>query len=234
MGITLGHTQYGKAENRVVRLLRDDDPHRICDYNVSVSLAGDFDAAHLDGDNRNVLPTDTAKNTTFAYAAHDDVAQPESYGLALARHFVDDVDPVSGARISIDMFPWTRLSHSGSPHPHAFVRAGSHIRTASVAYDGTSTWVVSGIRAMTVLKTTDSEFEGFHTDAYTTLEPAKDRVLATTVRAQWWHAVDDRDWHRSFDTVHATILDTFAGRIATVGSVAARYTALAAAAAVAC
>jgi urate oxidase len=211
MGITLGHTQYGKAQNRVVRLVRDDDPHRICDYNVSVSLAGDFAAAHLDGDNANVLPTDTVKNTTFAYATRDEVVQPESYGVALARHFVDDVDPVAGARVTLDMHPWTRLHHDGAPHPHAFVRSGSHIRTASVTYDGGSTWIVSGVRAMTVLKTTDSEFEGFQTDPYTTLEPAKDRVLATTVRAQWWHAAADRDWQRSFDTVHSAMLDTFAG-----------------------
>jgi urate oxidase len=211
MGITLGHTQYGKAENRVVRLLRDDEPHQICDYNVSVSLAGDFDAAHLHGDNRNVLPTDTMKNTTFAYATRDEVAQPESYGLALARHFVDDVEPVVGARISLEMYPWTRLHHDGSPHPHAFVRSGSHIRAASITYDGASTWIVSGVRGMTVLKTTGSEFEEFHTDPYTTLEPAKDRVLATTVRAQWWHTAEHRDWERSFNDVHATMLDTFAG-----------------------
>lgn len=210
MTIALGHNQYGKAENRVVRVLRDAEPHQILDYNVSVSLAGDFDAAYLDGDNRNVLPTDTSKNTVFAYATHDDVAEPESYGLALARHFVDDVEPVAGARITLEIYPWARLTHDGRPHPHAFVRSATHIRTASVTYDGTNTWVVSGVKAMKILKTTDSEFEDFHTDRYTTLEPARDRILATTVRAQWWHGTHERDWDRSFDTVHAALLDAFA------------------------
>lgn len=211
MAITLGHNQYGKAQNRVVRLLRDSEPHRILDYNVSVSLTGDFDATHLEGDNRNVVPTDTSKNTTFAFAKHDDVVQPESYGLDLARHFVDDIDPVDGARISLEMYPWTRLTHDGEPHPYAFMRSGTHVRTACVTYDGTTAWVVSGVTDMTVLKTTDSEFEDFYTDEYTTLEPAKDRILATTVTAQWWHADDDRDWQQSFDTVLGTMLDAFAG-----------------------
>lgn len=211
MAITLGHNQYGKAENRVVRLLRDSEPHRILDYNVSVSLAGDFDATHLEGDNRNVVPTDTSKNTTFAFAKHDDVVQPESYGLDLARHFVDDIDPVSGARISLEMYPWTRLIHDGEPHPYAFMRSGSHVRTSSVTYDGTTAWVVSGVTGVTVLKTTESEFEGFYTDEYTTLEPAKDRILATTVTAQWWHTDHDRDWQQSFDTVNGALLDAFAG-----------------------
>ncbi|CAN5751528.1 urate oxidase [soil metagenome] len=212
MAITLGHNQYGKDEIRVVRLLRATEPHQILDYNVNVSLVGDFDAAHLEGDNRNVVPTDTSKNTTFAYAKHDDVvAQPESYGLALARHFVDDVEAVSRARISLEMYPWTRLTHDGAPHPYSFVRTGSHVRTACVTYDGTGTWVVSGVKDMTVLKTTDSEFVDFYTDQYTTLQAATDRILATTIRAQWWHTDTDRDWGQSFDTVHGAMLDAFAG-----------------------
>lgn len=211
MGITVGHNQYGKDEIRVVRLLRDSEPHQILDYNVSVSLVGDFDAAHTDGDNRNVVPTDTSKNTTFAYAKRDDVAQPESYGLALARHFVDDIEAVSRARIFIEMYPWTRLTHDGEPHPYSFVRTGSHVRTACVTYDGDTSWVVSGVKDMTILKTTDSEFVDFFQDEYTTLESATDRILATTVTSQWWHARDDRDWGGAFDTVYAAMLDTWAG-----------------------
>ncbi len=215
MGIAMGHNQYGKDEVRVVRVVRDTDPHEIHDYNVGISLVGDYDAAHLDGDNRNVLPTDTAKNTTFAYARRDaDVTTPEAYGLALARHFVADVDPVERARIQLEKFPWTRLDHDGSPHPYAFVRTGGLVRTACVTHDGDDTWVVSGLRDMTVLKTTDSEFEDFLVDEYTSLEPARDRILATTVTAQWLHlpaAVSEVDWDASFDTVRAAMLDAFAG-----------------------
>jgi urate oxidase len=212
MAVTLGHNQYGKDEIRVVRVLRDTDPHTVVDHNVSVRLVGDFDAAHLDGDNSRVLPTDTVKNTVFAYAARDGVvAQPESFGLALARHFVDDVAAVSQARVSLELYRWMRLTHDGAPHPHAFARSGAHVRTASVTYDGADTRVVSGVRDLTVLKTTDSAFEGFYTDRYTTLQPAADRILATSVTAQWWHGAADRDWQRSFDTVQDTLLDTFAG-----------------------
>lgn len=212
MAVTLGHNQYGKDEIRVVRVLRDTDPHELVDYNVSVRLVGDFDAAHLEGDNRNVVPTDTSKNTVFAYAARDDVvAQPESYGLALARHFVDDIAAVSQVRISLELYPWVRLHHDGAPHPHAFARSGAHVRTAAVTYDGSDAWVVSGVKDLTVLKTTESEFEGFYTDRYTTLQPASDRILATSVSAQWWHADDDRNWQASFDTVLTAMLDAFAG-----------------------
>ena len=77
MGITLGNNQYGKAENRVVRIYRDTPRHEIRDLNVSTSLRGEFTAAHTDGDQTEVLPTDTQKNTAFAYAKEHGVSSPE-------------------------------------------------------------------------------------------------------------------------------------------------------------
>ena len=38
----LGQNQYGKAENRVVRITHDGATHHIKDLNVSVSLSGDM------------------------------------------------------------------------------------------------------------------------------------------------------------------------------------------------
>lgn len=212
---TLGHTQYGKAEVRVVRIIRADEPHDIHDYSVGISLVGDFDAAHTDGDNSNVLPTDTSKNTTFAFARRDeDVTTPEAYGLALARHMVDEVDPVDRARVTLEKYPWTRVALGGDPHPHTFVRTGGLVRTACVTVADDDTWVVSGLRDMTVLKTTDSEFEGFLVDELTSLEEARDRVLATTVTAQWLTDPDavaeGVDWDATFDTVRTAMVDAFA------------------------
>ena len=80
MGITLGPNQYGKAENRVVRIYRDTDRHEIRDLNVSTSLRGDFTAAHITGEQGDVLPTDTQKNTAFAFAKEKGITSPSSSG----------------------------------------------------------------------------------------------------------------------------------------------------------
>jgi len=212
MGVTLAHSQYGKAETRVVRVYRDADPHELVDYNVSVALSGDFSAVHLTGDNANCLTTDATKNTVNAFASqHGEAArQPESFGLILARHFVADVPAVRRARVRLEMYPWVRLDSSGAPHPHAFRRDGGHVRTATVTCEAGREWVVSGIRDLVVLKTTDSEFHGFYTDRYTTLAPTNDRVLATSVTAQWWHGSRPADWGKSFDTVVAGLTGAFA------------------------
>jgi urate oxidase len=207
MAVVLGHNQYGKAENRVVRVFRDRDPHELVDYNVSVALSGGQEAAHLTGDNAAVLPTDTQKNTVYALASEDDVvAQPESFGIRLARHFVDTTEPVTWARVKLEMYPWSRLGH-----PHAFVRDGRHVRTATVTYDGSATRVVSGVKDLTLLKTTDSEFWGYLQDRYTTLEPARDRVMATSLLAQWLHTSEEADWGHSHDAALRAMTETFAG-----------------------
>ena len=213
MAITLGHNQYGKAETRVVRIFRDTEPHEIADYNVSVALVGDFDDVHYTGDNTKCLTTDATKNTVNAFAkeAGDAVREPESFGIALAKHFVDDVPQVSRARIKIEAYPWDRLSHNGTPHPHAFARRGSYVRTVTVTYDGTQLWVVSGVRDLIVLKTTDSEFHTFYQERYTTLRPTDDRIMASSVTAQWLHTDLDTDWGTSYDRVLATLGGTFAG-----------------------
>ena len=206
MSFVLGHNQYGKAENRVVRVFRDRDPHELVDYNVSVALSGGQEPPHLTGDNSPTLPTDTQKNTVYAFATEDDVvAQPESFGIRLARHFVDTAEPITRARVKLEMFPWSRLNN-----PHAFVRDGRYVRTATVTYDGSATWVVSGVRDLVLLKTTDSEFRGFLKDRYTTLEETGDRILATSLLAQWRHTGTAADWAASFAGVLTALKDTFA------------------------
>src|ERR1700733_4344494 len=100
MAIVLGPNRYGKAETRLVRVVRDGDTHRLSDLNVSIALSGDLEATHHTGDNSGVLPTDTMKNTVYAFAKEHGVASPEEFGLLLARHFVATQDQVHAATVS--------------------------------------------------------------------------------------------------------------------------------------
>ena len=71
--------------------------------------------------------------------------------------------------------------------------------------------MVSGVSDLVVLKTTDSEFHTFYEERYTTLKPTNDRVMATSVTAQWLHTDTDTDWGSSYDRVLSTLSSTFAG-----------------------
>jgi urate oxidase len=77
----------------VVRIYRDAPRHEIHDVKGSTCLRGDFSAAYLEGDQSAVLPTDSQKQTAYAYAKEKGLASIEDYGLALARHFVHDLSP---------------------------------------------------------------------------------------------------------------------------------------------
>jgi urate oxidase len=208
--IILGKNQYGKAENRVVRIYRDTPRHEIHDVNVSTCLRGDFSAAHLAGDQSEVLPTDTQKQTAYAYAKEKGLTSIEDYGLALARHFVHDVEPVTGARIEIDEYAWERAVVDGAEHNHTWIRKGQEVRTAAVTVDGDGEWVIGGFKDLVILKSTGSEFAGFLVDPYTVLEPTHDRVMATSLTAQWRFTSTEVDWEQTYAGVKTQMVRQFA------------------------
>ncbi|SEO50547.1 factor-independent urate hydroxylase [Amycolatopsis saalfeldensis] len=210
MAIVLGDNRYGKAENRLVRVDRDGDEHRITDLNVSVSLSGDMSDTHLTGANDKVLATDTQKNTVHAFA-RDGIGEIEDYALRLARHFVTSQESIQTARVAVESYPWQRLQVGGKPAHHSFARSGGGNRTTTVTYDGERAWVLGGVRDLTVLNSTGSEFWGFPREEYTTLAETKDRILSTAVSATWRFAADEADWAKAYDTALASLLDAFGG-----------------------
>src|ERR1041385_7779365 len=121
MPTILGQNQYGKAENRVVKVPRGGATHHIKDLNVSVALSGDMDEVHLSGSNARVLPTDTTKNTVYAFAKTYGIDSAEQFGIHLARHFVTSQESIGTARIRIEEYAWERIETSGEG-AHSFVR----------------------------------------------------------------------------------------------------------------
>jgi urate oxidase len=210
LGVVLGPNRYGKAENRVVRIYRDTARHEIRDLNVSTSLRGDFDDAHVTGDQSHVLPTDTQKNTAFAYAKEHGVTSPEDYAIALATRLLQATPAATGARVEVEEYPWDRIPVDGEGHDHAFVRGNGGVRTAAVDATGDATVVESGLKDLVVLKSTGSEFKGFLRDEYTTLPDAEDRVLATSLTATWRYVTGDHDWNAAYDSIRRRLLEAFA------------------------
>jgi urate oxidase len=214
MSFVLGPNQYGKAENRVVRVYRDTDRHEIRDLNVSTALRGDFHDAHETGDQANILPTDTQKNTAFAFAKEHGVTSPEDYALALGARFLQAAPAATASRVEVEEYAWDRIEVGGNGHDHAFLRRGGDVRTTVVTQDRSGpeprAWVVSGVKDLVVLKSTGSEFKGYLRDRYTTLQETDDRILATSLVARWRYDSTDVDWNKSFDDVRRIMLETFA------------------------
>jgi urate oxidase len=214
--VHLGANQYGKAEVRLVRVSRGagaGGEDLLRDWNISTSLSGDLADSHLTGSNAKVLPTDSQKNKAYALAKElgGDV-EPEAFALAHASFFVSSQEPITRARVSVEEYGWTPIGATG----YSFARSGDLVRTTVVHVDSARrASVVSGLRDLTVLNTTASEFWGYPKDAYTTLPETKDRVLATSVNAAWRFRPDavaaGVDWAAAFSAAKSTILATFSG-----------------------
>ena len=205
MSAVLGPNNYGKSEVRLVKVDRGADRHELSDLTVDVALSGDFEAAHMRGDNTGLLATDTMRNTVYALARQHPVDSPEAFASLLVRHFLEAGPTVTSARVRVVEHPWTRL---GS-HPHAFQRAAGGRHVATVTGDATDLAVEAGIDDLLVLKTTGSGWAGYLHEQYTSLKETADRIMATEVTARWTYADAKLDFGRLWDGVRATVLDAF-------------------------
>ncbi len=212
MTIALSQAGYGKSEIRLVKVSRRPDGHDLRDLTVDVGLEGDFDAAYVDGDNTGLLATDTMRNVVYALAKEDPIDELESFGERLTEHFIKAAPGVRRARVHIVEHPWVRLEVGGHPHPHAFQRATSGTRIATVMGDGGGDGgiqIQAGIDDLSVLKTTGSGWEGFLRDRFTSLAETSDRVLATIITARWSYREREVDFGASWRGVRQTILEAF-------------------------
>ena len=210
MPVILGDNGYGKQAVRLVTVRRGAERHELKDVTVAIRLEGDFAEAYAAGDNSDVLPTDTMKNTVYALAAEHPFEDVEDFGLALSAHLLEASPRASTVRVELTEHPWEPIEAGGVPHPHAFRRAGAERRTAVVTHDRERSAVRSGLEDLVVMKTAESAFEGFPRDRYTTLRETSDRLLATAVRATWRYSRPRVDFGRLWREVRRILLASFA------------------------
>jgi urate oxidase len=190
---------------RVVKVTRIPGRHELRDLTVDVALEGDFEAAHVSGDNRALLATDTMRNVVYGLARTHPIDSLESFGAALVEHFLRAGPTVERVRIDIAEHPWERLGD----HEHAFQRGHGGTRLARVSGDGSDIAYEAGLDDLLVLKTTASGWEGFVRDEYTTLPDTDDRILATIVAARWEYGEGATDFEATWAAVRDTLLDAF-------------------------
>ncbi|MBA3877535.1 MAG: urate oxidase [Anaerolinea sp.] len=205
----LSANRYGKSRIRLVTVTREPDRHLLRDLTVDVALEGDFTAAHVDGDNANVIATDTMKNTVYAFARDRLTGAPETFGLEVARHFAG-YQQVDRATVTLREHGWARVPLAGGPAPDAFIRTGDLTRVAVVGATKVDATVEAGIEDLTVMKTTKSAFTGFDRDRYTTLPEVDDRLMATKITALWRYGETASepgfDFDGAFERARSTLL----------------------------
>ena len=204
----LAHASYGKERVRLVQVLRGPDRHDLRDLTVGVRFEGEYEASYTGGDNSDVLPTDTMKNTVYALAAREHVREPEIFGIVLARHFLDR--RLARVRIEMTEHRWARIPRGDRQYGQAFVRQGPDTRTALVEATRDRVHVSAGAADLTILKSSHSAFSGFPRDEFTTLPETRDRLLATALTATWVYRSTEIEFGSAWHAVRNLLLDTFA------------------------
>lgn len=206
--------QYGKTRVIFFRLAKKYAPPFAA--SVTIDVFGErFGAAYTEGDNREVVATDTMKNFVYATAADFDGRSLEAYAGYLGRRLLDTYPQMERIRVTAQEVPLDeaygghdvvfRLTRSDVAMSHAdFERSDSEV---------TVTDVRSGLLGLRLLKTTGSSFAEFARDRYTSLPDLVDRPL--TIRMDvFWRYGDVRDateaqTHVPPDQVRRAIETTF-------------------------
>ncbi|XP_068447731.1 uricase [Clinocottus analis] len=206
-------TGYGKNSVKVLVIRREGSRHHIIELKADVELTLKSRKDYITGDNSDIIPTDTIKNTVHALAKLKGVKTIEQFSLEICLHFLTSFNHVLRVKVHIEEAPWRRLEKNGVKHVHAFINSpeACHFCDAEQNLNGIPV-VHSGVKNMKVLKTTQSGFVGFHRDRFTTLPEAKDRCFCTSVYARWrYNKHQDVNFDAAWNSVKETIIEKFAG-----------------------
>jgi urate oxidase len=190
----LEFNHYGKHAVRLLRVKRNGTRHEVAEWQVNALLEGDLAGAYLSEDNSSVVPTDTVRNTILALAHDLEDVTRDGFALALAKHFPAKYSHLTACDAEVTESVWTRMTPGGTPHDHCFVRDANGRPFSRVRFEkGGAVKRSSGIRELVIMKTTESGFVGYPKCDLTTLPETTDRILATSLNAEWEFADDSAD-----------------------------------------
>ncbi len=212
--MALLHKTYGKDGVRVMRIDRRDDRHDVRELTVRAMLTGNFDGAFTEADNSTSVSTDTVKNVVNVVARENIALGNELFCEAVAQKLLQSYPGIDSATVTGHETKWSRLAVDGAPHPHSFLLDSNGKPFAKVVATRSGSTVESGISGFTFMKSTQSGWENYIKDKYTTLPETHDRMAATAMEASW-------RWSRapaSYEAANAAILEALLKVFATTYS----------------
>jgi urate oxidase len=206
----IAHTSYGKTGIPIMKVIRKEPRHEVWEFVVDVTAESpELERAYTRADNSPVVATDTMKNLvnylSFAY----DFTSLEDLALHIGCSLQERYDHLTRWMVRIEGANWKHLAPGGVENPISFARTDPEVDFTTAVVEGEESSLRSGIRDLLVLKTTDSAFSGFVRDEFTTLPEASDRMLATSITAEWKLPSSGIGHTKINHTVRETILRVF-------------------------
>ena len=214
MKIELVQDSYGKSAVRLGKITRHADNHEFKEIHVNIQFEGDFGIVYTEGINKNVLPTDTMKNTIFALAKEHPLTTIEDFGLYLTEYFLSHNPQITAVTVDLVQVSWERMENELMSEPYTYIGGGNEQQTAKIRRTHESIDVESGIRGVRILKTAHSGFADYLFDKFTTLPPSTDRIMATELESSWqYHNIEIIDFQKIRIKVRNHLLKSFADHL---------------------
>lgn len=181
--------RYGKHE---IAFYRTHSSRVLFAGRVSVDVFGDnFMPAYTEGDNRDVVATDTMKNFVHAMALEYDGDGYEGFGAFVGRKFLEHYPQMQSLRVTVQELPFQ--AHSDrllSPLEDDYEIVELDLDRQGVRA------LRCGRRNLKLIKLTGSAFRSFARDEFTTLPDVVDRPLYIWLDVFWryadaGHAIDE-------------------------------------------
>jgi urate oxidase len=197
-----------------MRIHRDGDKQEVSQLSIKAMLEGDFGRAYTDADNSTSTSTDTIKNIVNVVARENTALSTEEFCQVLAKRYLDLYPQASSVSITVHETKWARLAVDGELHPHAFLLDSNGKPTVEIHATRGGMTMSSGLDNFTFMKSTQSGWENYYTDKYSTIQPTNDRICATSMVASWtWSGKP-----ASYPATNANILDILLKEFATTYS----------------
>jgi urate oxidase len=208
--MALLHKTYGKDQVRVMRIDRQHDRHEVRELTVRAMVTGNFDGAFTHADNSTSVATDTVKNIINVVARENLTLNTELFCAAVAQRLLDTYKSVETATVTGRETKWARLTVDGTPHVHSFQLDNNGKPFAKVVATRSGNTVESGVSGFTFLKSTQSGWENYIQDKYTTIPETPDRIASTAMEASWRWRATPADYEAANAKILATLLNVFA------------------------
>jgi urate oxidase len=204
--------RYGKAKVRVFKKIQRDGIHVPKELEVRTLLEGDFGDSYTKDDNNKVIATDSIKNMTNVIAYNQLGSETEPFAIALCEHYLRKYSHVTSVNVETLERVWERQIVDGKPSGTNFVSSGRGIpRTRTIA-TRESIETTSGIRELVILKTSASAWEDFWRDEFATLPDTNDRLLATSLTADWVYQKAPVSYSTANANIIQAMLEVFSTR----------------------
>ena len=204
--------RYGKAKVRVFKKIEKEGIHTPKELEVTTLLEGDFGASYTKDDNKKVIATDSIKNTTNFVAYNQLGTETEPFAIALCEHYLKKYSHVTSVNVETLERVWERQIVDGKPSGTNFVSTGKGIPWTRTVATRDSIETTSGVRELVILKTSGSAWEDFFRDDLATLADTNDRLLATSLTANWVYQKAPASYAKSNANIIQAMLEAFSTR----------------------